>query len=91
MFKIGQEVYRRQDAKITVHVITAVKKDVVWVDNLHQMEAALYSAFLFPATPESKALLQRGIDMDLQHTAERDAYSAAMYQLLNAQTLRGER
>jgi hypothetical protein len=91
MFKIGQSVLYGRDGVITIHTITKVSKDYVWINNKHKPEDCFYPAFLYPNTEDSKVFLKDYYDMQLRHEQEKNEMHGRQFKLLNKQTLAGER
>ena len=98
-FSIGQQVLLlRADTDprksiIEHQIITKVsaKGDMVWCGNNHNPEDCMYSAFLMPYTEESLAYFADCISIAIRHKDEQNALQTRVYQLLNKQTLAGER
>lgn len=99
MFKVNQKVLYRLKSdtehvdKIMTAVVTKVMADSTIEIRFDEdgMDRLMYSAFVYPDTPESRQHIERGIEMSAAHKKESDAYMTATYQLLNKQSRAGER
>jgi hypothetical protein len=68
---------------IAYGTVTKIKGDNVWVDNKHKGEDAMYAAFAWPETEETKAHLEFEIALAARHKKERDEQFVKTIKLAN--------
>jgi hypothetical protein len=94
-FKLNDKIVYRGNDNDTLHpilkrgTVTKLGKDTVWLDNHHKPEDQVYSAFLYPDSPESVAFLEEGIALTLRHKAEDAEYMTKTYKFNNELVRKG--